>query len=520
MGVRLASWFLIAAVSLPMGNAIAQETWTLTVEHKSETSMEAGGAVTKVTETATGTIAVTVNPAREISGSGPVSAVSTMTVPGTISSRGTGQGPLTISGKRDNRNLYFSLHGTVKVTGETTITVPGVAAMKQPYESVLHGESVADMVVIERKDGGKVTNKTQSGPGLQPNTTITTTFTLSGGSENLGPPTSKVVFPDDPDIWTLEFEYSGSGAGGSWSQSMQGSADFPLPLHDGLVKGEGPLKVTHSPPPSSAEGKLQLDGQIKGGQLTFVLHFTFQGVTASDQAAFAGQMGLGQIALADDPKAGTTMPLKNGAEITRDVPVAGGTGTVTVRLKGHRREKWLVVIAGWVTSARGSGRVVFGPRVNWRMEVTVALKDGEYEDGSGKSSVGKIESFAKPPGLYTAKGAGLDYRTADGKLHPTPYVNVPTYPVSGTKMGSRTWRLGLSKAKEEPFLVVGFECVMNPQVAKTNGLDPGKFDKVWRDLAFAYYPLQAVVTLTPGWRSETGSSNAVDGQVITVTRLK
>jgi hypothetical protein len=185
-------------------------------------------------------------------------------------------------------------------------------------------------------------------------------------------------------------------------------------------------------------------------------------------------------------------------------------------------------------------------RIHWQMLITIWLRDGQYESGSGQSSLGDLESYSVPPDLYTMTVVTGSYISKDLVRHPTPYVNVPSYSVPGKKLGSRSFELTFPKDSQEPIYAVTYRCTLNPDAARKLGFDPdtlkpfggGKtvvvrsvsgrkvrletagLEKTSVERAIGEFPLFRTVTLTEGWHHEEGDLNSVDYEQITVTRLR
>lgn len=290
------------------------ETWTLTViddltgdQHSTNTS---GSATIKIDKKG------------NLSGSGNI--IVTMTSSDPRYSPATGQGPFTLTGKRegDYLVLYFD-KGNIICKGTRTYDTK-----TEPYERS-YDTYLGSGIVIKRKEGGTSTTNLKVSE-----VTHTVTYSLSGGQNVVKTrPPLQDVSPKKGNIWTLEFERILTTPYGAGIE--QGGVEFTIQSGGGPVRAEGPMTVKGVG--QFMKGVLMLDGKVEKNILTFILHARIQTIHGPD-GLVVSDYGEGQWWYDDvDP---VSIPVKNGAEVTKDFSTPSTQSKLFFWLKAKKAEHY------------------------------------------------------------------------------------------------------------------------------------------------------------------------------------
>lgn len=202
--VRLLVLLLLA---VPLGAwlpaAGASETWTMTFSSSLNGVMN-GNQIRIVSN---GSADLVADQAGNFTGSGRASAtIIYPPAPPVTYTPLTGEGTFSVTGKRRGDDLGFTFHSSeILCKGTMTVTTPIETITTEVEAPFDPGTLTAadNRTLIERKPGATTTHQKNPAAGL----TETVSFIMGAGSDVvMQPPVDPSLFPDEPNIWTLEME--------------------------------------------------------------------------------------------------------------------------------------------------------------------------------------------------------------------------------------------------------------------------------------------------------------------------
>ncbi len=494
------------------------ENWTVKFTYEADHSQQA------VTQhwTASGSATLNFSADGKAIGSGQLSATQQITAPG-ATIKTAGSGGFSCGGARHGDYLAFWFERKeIPLSGTMTSPV-GTVPIDLSFSTELIGPGPGGPYVIKREPGRKSAVVLVPTPGM----TSRADFELQPASAiGKDPEPLPGTFPDQPNLWTLEMNSAGTHATpmGNVQGAMSGRLRFPLPHANGPARGEGDLKVSYTGN-MEGRGRIILRGEVKDDYLLFDTRALLTEVTMAGSSAHNGD---GQWFWDQLP---VKLKLEDEETVTRDVSCSAGgvtyKGQVTWKLTGEKLERWQVLVDGWDTHYVGDQMEACGVRVNWRMDLTITVSvKGEsrtFKEGTGGSSLPSIEPHSHPPGMYSVQVVPGIWLSASGKSYPTPYVNLPSYPVAGT-VGGKEVSLKLPGDSQEPIYKVDFKGTLASKVAAKHyatgkGSNPQILRKEIKDVGVGVFPFSVRATLQDGWSTSDAPPDALCGMKITVHRL-
>ena len=312
------------------GSALADppETWTLAFNTDMSFSNSGPYGTVSMQNKIAGQVTLSINNQGALTGQGTMSVTETARGPN-FSSKATGTGKVSVTGKRDGRRLIFRFTGKeFPIRG-----MMNAAGMSMKHESSFNPEIPAPVdTYIDRAEGATTSATHDVGGGK-----CTTHFTLSGGQNVVKvAPVDTKLYPMTNNMWVLEFDANWTTYGKA--NTMTGRATFPLPERDGPAKGTGTLEMRNAA--ELVKGELILDGWIKDNVLTFTPRGTFQTVTAkAGKGTATSKYGTGLWAFSEEQT--ISLPLEDNAEQVFPFvhALSKSSGQTVWRLKGQKDPK-------------------------------------------------------------------------------------------------------------------------------------------------------------------------------------
>ena len=296
-------------------------------------------------------------------------------------------------------------------------------------------------------------------------------------------------------------------------QTIEAKIPLQLPQKDGPIEGKGTYRIVGkttlpSMPTYTMSGPIVLKGQLRKGFLIFSWpDFYYQGRLM--------------------PK-GTVTPLrlkaKAGSEVVQKYtdPQIQGEGRTTYRLE-MPSERWEVLVDGGDRPTFGSGGIVGGISITWRMRIEIEIEDGKYKEGSGVANDLKLESFSLPPGFWTCRPLSGRFPW-NGRKFTSMTFTYPVFDVDGSVSG-RTVDLSLPDNK----YFIAWEAYFNELEAlevfkKLGGQTPEEKvrgqENPMRTSALIGLPEKISAVLRDGWSSPAVNMKAENWERIHVKRIR